>query len=77
MEKKVLALACLVLTFALCAWSQRAPSRSRSSGSSSTIRSVPRAPAVRSGGGFRFRPLRGLPQQEQTRCQWTRSKPAL
>ena len=51
MEKKVLALACLVLTFALCAWSQRAPSRSRSSGSSSTIRSVPRAPAVRSGGG--------------------------
>ena len=52
MEKRVFALACLVLTFALCAWSQRAPSRSRSSSSAAPSRSAaPSAPAVRSGGG--------------------------
>lgn len=51
MEKRFFALACLILTFALCAWSQRAPGRSRSSGSSSPSRSAaPSAPSVRSGG---------------------------
>ena len=52
MKKRFLALACLLLSFALCAWSQRAPSRSRSSSSAAPSRAAaPSAPAVRSGGG--------------------------
>ena len=40
MEKRVFALACLVLSLALCTWAQRAPSRSRSSSSAAPARSA-------------------------------------